>query len=466
MARVKCELNILRQEEIELIHENTLRILENVGLQVPNDECLELCRKAGAIIDKEKDIVRIPSKIMEQLLEKMRGEYEGSTNVETPSRISGSISTQVFVADYKTRTRRYGCLDDVMKGISLVEHLNNIPSSNAVTVPSDIHHTLTDVVSYQKIYEYSEKPGGTYILSPESARYIIEMSKIIGREVGYLLETVSPLRFRKESLEMALIFVKENQPLSIAPMVMGGASAPITAAGTVTLMNAEVLGSIFVIYAISGKINGFYGHGTHSMDMSTLLCSFGSPNQALLGMASAQMAKFYGINGGSNSGLTDALLPDFQAGFEKALTAIFSCMGGTVSIGAQGIVGADQGFSFEQLVIDNEWLDAYNYTIEGFEVTQENIAADLIEKIGIGGNFMAEEHTVKNMRSSYWFSKIFNRNDWDEWRRKGSKTIEERAHEFVEDVTRDYNKRLPVIDERKFEEIEYIVKKAKDELYR
>jgi len=464
MSRVKCQLTVLTEEEIELIHNKTLRILENVGLRVPNEKCLELCEKAGAVVDRQASIIRIPSKVMEQLLYAIRSTYAPEANTEVPPKITGSISTQVFVVDYKTKSRRYGLLDDVMKGIALVEHLNNIPFCNAVTIPSDVHHAITDVVSYQKIYQYSTKPGGTYILSAESARYIIEMSKVLGKSVGYLLETVSPLQFRKESLEMALVFVEQGQPLGIAPMVMGGATGPVTLAGTVTLMNAEVLGSMFMVYALSGQVPGFYGHGTHSMDLRTMLCSFGSPNQALLGIASAQMAKFYGINGGSNSGLTDALLPDFQAGFEKALSAVMSCMAGTVSVGAQGIVGADQGFSFEQLVIDNEWIDAYNYVVDGFDVNEDTIAADLIERIGIGGNFVGEDHTVQYMRKSYWFSKLFNRNSWDGFIREGSKALLDKTHEFVEDVTAGYRERLPVIDSSKFEEIEYIAERAKKEL--
>lgn len=466
MGRMNCELKVLEQDEIELIHSKSVAILENIGLKVPNDECLSLCEKAGGMVDRQTCVVRIPSKVIEQLLCDIKSACTEKVDVQVPSKISGSISTQVFIVDYKTKSRRYGLLDDIMRGIALVEHLKNIPLCNAVTIPSDIHHVLGNIVSYQKIYEYSTKPGGTYVLSAESAKYIIEMSRVMDKKVAYLLETVSPLRFRKESLEIALIFAKEGQLLTIAPMVMGGASSPITLAGTITLMNAEVLGSIFMVYALSGEKHGFYGHGTHSMDLGSMLCSFGSPNQALLGIASAQMARFYGMSSGSNSGLTDALLPDFQGGFEKTLSAVMSCMAGTVSIGAQGIVGADQGFSFEQLVIDNEWLDAYNYVINGIEVNEETIAADLIERVGIGGNFFAEEHTVQHMRESYWFSKLFNRNGWDKWITDGSLTIEEKAHDFVESVTKGYKERTPVIDNSKYEEIERIVKCAKNELCR
>jgi len=90
------------------------------------------------------------------------------------------------------------------------------------------------------------------------------------------------------------------------------------------------------------------------MDMRHSLCSFGSPNQVLLGLASIQLGHHYGFDVTVNSALTDACLPDFQGGFEKGTSAIVALLAGADGIGAQGIVGADQGTSFEQLVIDNE----------------------------------------------------------------------------------------------------------------
>ena len=464
MKRIRTKIEVLAESEIEAIHKSTLRILENVGLKVPNDECLSLCEKAGAKIDRNSCVVKIPASVMEQLLEKIKAAGLDKDIDDRPQNITGGISTQVFFVDYQTQVKRYGLKDDVMKGIALVQHLDNIPSCNTVTIPSDVPYNMTDVVSHQMLHSYSKKPGETYILSPTSAKYIIQMAKVMGRSSGYLLETVSPLQFTKQSLEMALIFAKEEQSIYMAPMVMGGTTGPITVAGTVTLMNVEILASIFVIHALTGVLTSFYGHGSHTSDMKTMICSFGSPNQALIGMASAQLGKFYGLGAGSNSALTDALMPDFQGGFEKAINGIFSCLAGTVSIGCQGIVGADQGISLEQLVIDNEWLDAYNYVINGFEANEETIAADLIETIGIGGTFIAEDHTAMHMRESYWFSKLFNRDNWDSWKSKNSPSLLDKAHEFVESATKNYKSAEPVIDKYKFDEIDYIVKCADEEL--
>lgn len=463
MKKIKAKIEVLSQNEMEAIHKSTLKILENVGIKVPNEECLDICERIGANVDRASSVVRIPAALMEDILARVKAAGLGKKEGDRVEKLEGHISTQVFLVDYKTQVRRYGLLDDVMKGIALVQHLDNIPNANAVVIPSDVPYNMTDIASFQKIYSYSKKPGGTYILSPTSAKYIIRMAKAMGRRVSYLLETVSPLQFRKESLAMALVFAKEGQPMSMAPMVMSGATGPVTLAGTVTLHNAESLGSLFMIYALTNEFAS-YCASSHTLDFKTMLCSFGSPNQALLGMCVAQFGKLYGLETISNSGLTDALLPDFQGGFEKASTAIFSCLAGTKGIGCQGIVGADQGISLEQLVIDNEWLDAYNYIVGGMAVNEEMIAADLIGSVGIGGNFIAEEHTAMYMRDNYWASKIFDRNNWDMWKSTGSKDLLDRAHEYVESVTSSYKQMEPVIDRLKFDEINYIAKCAEEEL--
>ncbi len=461
MNNIKSNVEVLSQNEIEKIHENTLKVLANTGIKVPHEECLRACEKLGAIIDVDTQVVKIPVKVMEEIIVDLK-KVKRNTE-EKKNELKGNISTQLFIVDYVNNNRREGDLDDLLKGIILVEELDNIAAANAVIIPSDVPSNMTDIISFQQIFTYSTKPGGTYVLSPEGAKYIIEMGKIMGRKEGYMLETVSPLQFRKENLDIAMVYAREGLYLGLGPMVMGGASSPVTIAATLTVQNAEVLGSIFLIYALTGSFSG-YSSPSHTMDLRTTLCSFGSPNQALLGIASTQLANYYGLKCFSNSGLTDSLIPDFQGGFEKGANAIFSMLAGAGGMGAQGIVGADQGYSHEQLVIDNEWIDFYNYVNQGIEVNEDTLALDLIEEIGIGGNFLAADHTLKHMRTAYWNSNLFSRDFWDSWEENGKRTVYDKAHDYVEKVVKDYKKIEPVIDSAKVDAINKIVANAHEEL--
>ncbi|OHD72620.1 MAG: hypothetical protein A2177_02445 [Spirochaetes bacterium RBG_13_68_11] len=445
MKHLRAMVEILSQDEILAIHHASLGILEKTGLGMPHEACLKLCERQGAVIDFEKQVVCIPAGVMEQFLDLVRSANAPARDPLKRGPIHGEISTQVHVVDYASGTRRLGTSSDILKGIALVEHLPNIPRSNAVCVPSDVDPRVSDLHAFLLLYLHARKPGGTYFLSPRTAACIMDMAEALGRRESYLLETVSPLRFRRESLEMALLFASRHHGLAIAPMVMGGTTGPVTLAGMCTLLNAEVLGSLFTCWALSGEAPGFYGHGSHAADPGTLLCSFGSPAQSLLGIATAQMGAFYGLPAGSNSGLSDSLQPDFQCGMEKLSSAVFSCLAGTVGIGCQGIAGADQGFSFEQLVFDDEWLDAYNFVVAGFEVNRDTIAEDLIGTVGIGGVYVAEEHTAEHLRRSWWKSTLFQRVGWDVWKSSGAATCLQRAHQRVEELTSGWEKMQPVV---------------------
>ena len=449
MGILTSDIRVLDPAEIEAICDTSLNILENTGVRVPDVYCLERCKAHGARVDEASGVVRIPSAVLRELINAAKRRPR-----PVPGPLRGVVSTQVHLVDYESTTRRLGLLDDVRKGIALIQALDYIPTCNAVVVPSDVPANMTDVVSFRYIYSYSRKPGGTYVLSPDSARRIVEMAAVVGRSVWCLLDPISPLQFRKESLEIAAIFAGAGQPVCVASMVMAGATGPVTLAGTLALHNAELLATQFIVYALGGGFPAkVYNSGPHSMDMRTMLCSFGSPNQAVLGIAMAQIARHLGIDAVCNSGLTDALRPDFQAGIEKGLSAALAALAGAEEVGCQGLVGADQGFSFEQLVLDNEWLRTLDFMRRGFAVNEETLATEQIAAAGIGGSFLAEEHTAKHMRDHHFASKILNRQGWDAWAAAGAPDALGRAHEAVLAATKGWERADAVCSEEQFREL-------------
>lgn len=190
-----------------------------------------------------------------------------------------------------------------------------------------------------------------------------------------------------------------------------GQRSPVTTAGSLLLQNAEYLACMFISSVLSGKIPN-YNETVHPLDPGSLVCSFGAPGITVSALGGCAMANFYGLYSGGNVGLTDSLEPDFQCGFEKAISAAFAAFSGGRSVGGQGIVGADQGISLEQLVIDNDWIEAFNFSIKGILVDEDTLAETLIREVGIGGNFMGEEHTVAHLREYYWRPSVFSREQW------------------------------------------------------
>jgi len=462
MQTLRSSVEVLSASEIQAIHRGSLRILEQVGVRVPHVGSLGLCRRAGASVDETGGNVRIPAALMEDVL----AHFRTPTFAEDrhPAKLQGVISTQNQVVDYELGTRRLGTSADVLKGIRIVQRLANFPTCNAVVIPSDLPAEIADIACFQMIYCYSAKPGGTYVLTPFSARHICKMAQAMGRRAWFLLDPVSPLQFRKESLEIATIFAGAGQELYIGSMVMAGATGPATLAGTLTLHNSELLASLFLVFALTQDYRyGIYNSGPHSIDPRTMVCSFGSPNQALFGICMAQLGRFYGIRRVANVGLTDSLRPDFQAGFEKAATAVFGLLAGIETLGCQGLVGADQGFSFEQLVLDNEWMEYCNYVLNGVEVTEESIALDLIENMGIGGSYISEEHTARNFRSNSFFSRLLNRQGWEAWTAEGSKDALGKSREYIQSTVGDCQPLGPVCSPDQFKQLNRIATEARAE---
>lgn len=462
MKKLNSKIEVLSENEIQLINNNALRVLSEIGINVPNDEVISMCADCGCEVIYEKQIVRFPVAIMETFIDKMRKDAP-KKNVDGPAKLYGKISTQVTLVDYRTNQRRYGLRDDNLKCISLVEKLHNIPFCNAAVVPSDVPYEISDLVSIVDIQKYSIKPGATYILTPVGSKFVQEVNNVLDIRTEYLFETISPLTFKKDTVDMALDIAKNGGKLGVAPMAMSSATAPVTVSGTLVVETAEVLGSGFLVHMMTGEFPGFIA-SCHTIDLSSTLCSFGSPNQALFGVAAAQLGKFYGIHSATNSGLTDSLVADFQGGFEKGISGVFNALSGSDMIGCQGIVGADQGFSYEQLAMDNDWIDYYNYITKGFEVSEEAIGFDVIKDIGIAGNFLGEDHTIEYMRDNYWKGALNNNLDWANWQNNGSLSITDRAHSFVEKVTKDYKKMEIVIEQQKADELDKILKNAFDEV--
>ena len=430
-----------------------------------------MLEKRGATIDRETSIAKLPKSLVEQALQETRPTKK--ENVLPPihgRKYRVGPGNQANIVDYLATSRRQGTTEDVIKGLVLCNELPYVGRAMPLVTPADIPGYMGDIYGYYLCTLYSKKPYGVYICSPEAAKQIIRMWEIVRDEpsragfdphVGYLLEPNGSLSFDRFSLEMAMIFAEAGHNIHVAPMAMTGLDAPVTLAGTMVMQNAYNLAGIVFTWLIKGT--GDWSGAAHSVDMRSMLCSFGSPNQVLIGLAAIQLGRYYGYEIGVNSGLTDACVPDFQSGFEKGMTGMVALLAGAAGIGAQGIVGADQGTSFEQLVIDNEWASAYAHIFElGVEVSEDTLGVDVIKKVGVGGSYIAEEHTVKHARDMYWRSELFNQASWEAWNAKGGKDVHEMAHEKVEKILAKHYPPEILISPEAVAKIDAIIQEARE----
>lgn len=443
-------VEILDEEEIVKLHQSTLTILESVGGRLPHPRVLTLFADAGAKVDFETGQVQLPSALVEQALQTVtkpdssveQHQIQGKTFFRQKS-FKGYPGNEANIIDFGADFRRQGTQEDVLKGITLCNAMPYISSCMPLVTPCDVPDGMGDVYSVYLCALYSEKPFSVYLSDLHTAQTVLQMHKVLVQEparmhddslVNFLLEPNASLSFSQESLEIALAFADASQRVSVGPMSMAGLDAPFSLAGSMVIQNAVNLLGVVLCHLL--KIPASWSPVIHTIDPRSMMCSFGSPNHILLQIAGMQLGRHYGFqNFWLNLGLTDACLPDFQAGFEKGASAMAALLAGAAGLGAMGIVGADQATSLEQLVIDNEWASYLNHVFSlGFQVDEDSLALDLIQSVGIGGMYLGEEKTVRDVRKNYWKSSLFNQGNWDVWMQKGGKDIHTRAHDKVETI--------------------------------
>jgi len=474
MKQIRACVEILDQREIERLHEATLQVLHTVGCRLPHAQVLELMRDAGALVDAESAIVRLSSELIERALRaaapRDRGEPGAWPTPVQQRRFRVSPGPQANIVDYRATARRQGTIEDVVKGIVLCNALPHIASCSPLVTPTDVPGHMGDLYAYYLCTLYATKPYSVYILSPETARMIIRIRELVRDEparaadqahISYLLEPNGSLSYDEFSLEMALIFARAGHRIHLGPMAMAGLDAPVTLAGTLVIQNAANLAGIVLCYLLG--VPGSWSGSAHTLDMRSALCSFGSPNQVLLSLGAIQLGRYYGFDVSVNCGLTDACTPDFQGGFEKGMSAMAALFAGARSIGAQGIVGADQGTSLEQLVIDDEWASAIDHILQrGFEVSDETLAVDVIRSVGVSGNYLTQTHTVRHMRETYWQATVFNYKSWDAWMLDGGRDAYARAHDKVQAILAAGYPPQPLIASETVRALEELIRDAWD----
>lgn len=468
MQYVRGRIEVLSERDLKRIHEATLQVLWQTGCRLPHRRILDRLVESGATVDRSSAIVHLPPELVEKAMAAVRRSVPSPEGHWQQGLLCGrhlgiSPGNEANIIDYGVQERRRGTTEDVLKGIVLCNELSHVRSAMPLVTPGDCPAAMADVYGYYLCALYSAKPFGVYLMSPGAADAIMALAGArYGADAakpGYLLEPNGALSYDEISLEMALRFVEQGGTFHIGPMAMAGLDAPVTLAGTLVMQNAyNWIGNVI---AYLWETTGSWGGGAHAVDMRSMLCSFGSPNQVLLGIGAAQLARWYGLPTSVNSALTDACTPDFQGGFEKGVSALTATLAGA-SFGAQGIVGADQGTSLEQLVIDNEWASYLDHVLShGIPVDDETLAVKEIDHAGILGSHIASEHTVRHMRQTYWRSTLFNHEGFDAWAERGAQDAYTLAHREVERILVEGYPPRPQVTEAVRAELESIMDDAR-----
>ena len=474
MARM-VRLQVLAEGEIEAIKDASLAILRDTGVMVHHEDMLRLLGQAGARIDRDHKIARLPENLVMDrvtLAGKQYVLYGRDRNRVARFGYSDlvlmSSPGQYAWIDLQTGQRRPATVQDARDAIRLGDALENITIVGSMAQPESISQAYRDVALTAELVKGTTKPTRCWVRNGATARHVLEIYRIVaGGEaalrarpmVEAFLEPISPLQVPKDGLDIVREFAMAGQPVSIGPMAMTAGTAPGTLAGTLAQENAEILAGIVITQLLAPGAPITYGGIPHIMDPRTGICSFGSPEQGLMAVAMTQIARSYGFPVYINVGLTDAKLPDAQAGAEKASTLLMGALAGADMFGHCGICGTDHAGSLLWLAFDDEVMSYVKRIARGFAVDDEHLATDVVNAVGPAGNFLAEEHTVRHFRAAVWPpSPAWTRQSYDLWQAGGSTSFADRLLARVEDLLKSH--RVPPLDDGMVREIDRVVEHA------
>lgn len=484
------KIKVLSKKDLDSIHFSSLKILKDIGVKVENERLLFMLRDIGCIVEKGS-VVKFPESVIEKIVEEMRtikkiktkevissGEKEAlqSRRAEIEDNIEEvkfyASGQSLYALDLETDEIRLATKKDLVDATRLVSALPNIGLMHPVFIPQDTPPMTRDIHALEVVALNYPDSRCVEVFSLETLEYFVEIGTIIRGSMeelrknpcfSYVLFSDTPLRFSKGNLEIALRLHDLGLSSAIGGvMVLPGANTPVTLSGALVVQNAEVLAANVINKVLNNKLRGYCVIPT-TIDMAKGVSSQGAPELSLLSLASIQLMNYYGLPiSGWAPFNTDSKLPDIQAGLEKVYSAILSLIAGVRSFCSVGVLGGAQIASLVQIIIDAEFADLVKRLLAGIDCSKERLAMDVIKRIGIGGNFLEDEHTFKYFRKELWFPQITDRKSVNDWL-KNKETMVDKAKEKAKKILREYIPH-PSLSKEQIKEIKRAVKKADEKL--
>jgi trimethylamine--corrinoid protein Co-methyltransferase len=452
--RIQKPVDTMSENDKRMIHEAALEVMETTGIRVHSKNARAELKKAGAIVDDRIPDVKFPKDVVKSLISKAPQKIvlAGRTKeFDLPLDGTHSYYTTdgcgVSVWDSANNTRRRPVLEDIRKTAVIADYLPYLSIYEPMVVASDLPEKIHAIHGMKVAMENTQK----HLLSEstttvEEAKTQVKMAaEVVGgleelrkrHYVSAMMCTTSPLTLDGIATDTAMVWAENHAPIHITGMAQAGISGPVTLAGDLVVNHAETLADVCIIQAHSPGAPVIYGSCLSSMDPRTGSYMGGAPESTLLCSGSVQMARYCKLPnsvGGFGSGTK---VPGLQACLENTTMAMDCARIGAEVVNGFGVPDGSTLLSYEQLLLDHEIARMTITIFKGFEVNQETIALDLIKKVGIGGSYLAQMHTLKHMRE-IMIPMLWDSDPYDMWVKKGSRDPMTAALEKVDNILKTH----------------------------
>ncbi|MFZ5944698.1 MAG: trimethylamine methyltransferase family protein [Bacillota bacterium] len=445
--------DILGEEEIKLIHGTTIEILRRVGIEVRYTPALEAFKKAGARIEGTR--VFLNPKLVEDQLKSVPKQF--TLHARNPAKnvlIGGPHPVLApgygapFVTDGE-RGKRKATYQDYENFTKLAGASSNLSMTGGVLVePNDLPDRIRHAKMIYACIKNSDKCFMGSASGSQKALESINMAQILfGPEHSLaqkpvlisLINTITPLILDERMLGALMEYALSGQAVIIASLGMAGATSPASLVGTLAVQNAEILAGIVLTQIVRSGAPVVYGSASSITEMRYGSLAIGAPETSLITSASAQLAAYYGLPSRGGGAITDSKVPDAQAGWESMMNLLTAVKSGiNFILHAAGILEYYMTMSYEKFIMDDELCGMALRIKKGIEVNKASLALPVIEKVGPGGHFLDQDHTLHTYKREFWRPDISHRGTYDHWRMKGSPTTFELAREKYQRVLKEY----------------------------
>ena len=438
-------LEVLSADQVEEIHQASLRILAEVGVEVLGDRAIDRLAASGASVDRETRRVRLEPSLVEERIASAPPEFTlRARNLGRDVVIGGrelvfsSVGGPAFVTDLD-RGRRPGNIADFRDYVRLIGALNVIhQEAGGPLEPTDLPVETRHLDMYEVLATELDKTwhclgfGATVV---EDALEVVALARGVPREqltdepsLITIINTNSPLRLDGPMSEGLIAMAEAGQAVVATPFTLAGAMTPVTLAAAIAQQNAEALFCVVLTQVVRSGAPVVYGAFTSNVDMRTGSPAFGTPEYVKGAIASGQMARRYRLPWRS-SNATASPVVDAQAAYESEMAVWGAVMGG-VNLLYQGAGWLEGGLtaSYEKLIVDAEILQMMSEVLQPIAVDEASLGLAAIAEVGPGGHFFGTAHTLERYETAFYRPIVSDWRNYETWLEDGALTATERAN--------------------------------------
>lgn len=443
---------VVDEETIERIHTKSMQILSEVGIAFYDDEAQAILKENGVkIVD---DIAYFDPDHIQELISKAPSEFQlQARNPQKNITIGGDTLTFAPVAGPPftvdaDRGRRPSTLDDFVNFIRLTYASPYLHFGGGVIVePNDIPVMERHLdITYAHIKNTDKSFMGT-INSRESAQDVIDMMRILHGEAFdtgpasllVVINVSSPRRLDDRMLGALITHARVKQVLLLTPFILSGAMGPVSIAGTVTQLNAEVLAAAAFAQMVNPGTPVIYGSFQTTIDLQSGAPVFGAPESQLSVMISAQLARRYGLPFRGSGMYASSKIADAQSAYESVMAMLPGLYSGTnFVLHAAGWLEGGLAAGYEKFVLDCELLGMFHKYLAGLDFSEEAFAMDSIREVEPGGHHLGTAYTMAHFRDAFYRADLFDYNSAEQWEEEGNQDSIVRANKKFKQILENY----------------------------